>query len=74
MKTLLHNPVTHLFLKEIGEWTIDPEQAMHFSEFSEAEKYCRDHHLYDVQLFLKLDAPYRGVAEELPVTHECRFV
>lgn len=55
MKTLLHNPVTHLFLKSIGEWTLDPQQALNFRDLGSAVKYQIDHHLTELQVFLKLD-------------------
>ncbi|MDB6025718.1 MAG: hypothetical protein JWM68_1941 [Verrucomicrobiales bacterium] len=64
MKTLLHNPITHLFLKHLGEWTLDPDKAMQFADVSEAQKYCHAHHLNGVQLFLRFDPPdYDAIAE-----------
>lgn len=65
MKTLLHNPITHLYLKRIGEWTLDPDKAMHFHDVSEAQDYCVQHHLNSVQLFLKFENPdYGAIAEK----------
>ena len=55
MKTMLHNPVTHLFLKQIGEWTLDPKQAMSFRDIGDAIKYQMSNHLNDAQVFVKLD-------------------
>lgn len=55
MKMLLHNPITHLFLKRVGEWTLDPDVAMHFPDISSAQRYCSEHHLSGIQLFLKLE-------------------
>ena len=61
MKTLLHNPVTHLFLKKLGEWTLDPNQAMNFKDLSEAIRFQIAHHITEAQVFLKLD---RRISDE----------
>ena len=55
MKTMLHNPVTHLFLKQMGEWTLDPKQAMSFRDIGDAIKFQITNHLNDAEVFLKLD-------------------
>ena len=55
MKTLLHNPVTHLFLKRLDEWTLDPNQAMSFRDIADAIKFQMSNHLGDAEVFLKLD-------------------
>ena len=55
MKTLLHNPVTHLFLKELGEWTLDPDRALSFKDIYEAIDYQIAHHLTEAQVFMKLE-------------------
>jgi hypothetical protein len=65
MKTLLQNPVTHLFLKKIGEWTLDPDQAMNFKDLSEAIRFQISHHLTEAQVFLKLD--WRTTDESIAV-------
>ncbi len=64
MKTLLHNPITHLYLKRVGEWTLDPDSAMHFADITEAQNYCLEHHLNGVQLFLKFENPDYSTIEE----------
>jgi hypothetical protein len=55
MKTLLQNPVTHLFFKNLEEWTLDPNQARDFNELSKAIRFQIEHHLHDLQVFLKLE-------------------
>lgn len=48
MKRLLKDQKTGLYLRNMDEWTHDPEQAYSFRDIFQALRFCDEHHLGEI--------------------------
>ena len=71
MKVVIQDCVTKEFLNPENKWCSDPEEARVFGSSVEAIKFCLEHHLTEVQLFLQFADGDPRLDLVVPV-RECR--
>ena len=69
MKVLVQNCQTHLYLKDLTEWTAVLSEARGFPSSENAIVYCTKHRIPAVQIVLKFDPDCYDIT--VPITKEC---
>jgi hypothetical protein len=70
MRILIQNCFKYCYLKSLGEWTDNPDEAMTFPSSERALAFCTEHRIPDAQLVLKFE--YDEYDVTLPFTDDCR--
>jgi hypothetical protein len=70
MKILVQNCLTHLYLKTLSDWTVDPTEAMNFPTSENAIVYCAEYRIPAVQIVLKFELDHYDIS--VPITEECK--
>lgn len=53
MNILLQHARTQLYLRGLGDWTLDPNQACDFGHSQKAIDFAREHNIAGVQIVVK---------------------
>jgi hypothetical protein len=75
MRILLKHVRTQLYLRSLGNWTMNPYEAHDFQHSQRAAEFARDNALAGVQIAVKfLDSPHDEVfplpsASSTPIQH-----
>ena len=56
MRIVIQNKVTRLFWKKKSEWAADSNEAHDFEMATDAEKFCRDSQLEQIQIVVKFES------------------
>jgi hypothetical protein len=71
MRILLQQKETGLYVKDVGDWTHEPSEAMDFVSSTKAIDFCVAHKIADVQLVLKFEEHLHDIV--LPMVTDRRY-
>jgi len=75
MKILLQHVRTQLYLRSIGNWTANPEEAHDFQHSQRLVEFVHNHRLSGVQIAVKfLEAQFDEVFPVPPASHHAEAV